>query len=140
MNNRVRNICFIKSRPIGRYYEAARLFKKAMVKEKILNRDSGFGSSDVKGIFIEVNDIIVGMALYDCRHSTTECTINFVYIEPGFRRNGLGEKLLKEVEDDLRQSGIRRVYLHSITSEMDALAEKQGFAAPTQCMTKNLIL
>jgi len=132
------NICFIKASCRGRYAAAAKSFLENMFYEKIIPQRSN--SLPSKGIFVEINDEIVGMATYDNYGSAIEATVTFIYLKPAFRKIGIGSALLRELENNLSHSGYIKLYIKAVTSDMDSLLDKFSYDMPTGCRTKVLSL
>jgi len=58
-----------------------------------------------------------------------EASINNVVVDGGYRRRGIGDKLILFLKEDLKESGIRKIFLEVATKNVGAinLYTKNGF-------------
>ena len=54
-------------------------------------------------------------------------TVDFLYVEPSARGDGLGAALLRRVEEEGRRQGARRVLLNTFSFQAPGFYEKQGY-------------
>ena len=66
--------------------------------------------------------------------SAHECYLEFLWVAPGFRRSGMGSKLLRTVLDRLTDAGVHTVWLYILNGNEDAmrLYQKFGFQSTNE--------
>ena len=75
------------------------------------------------------NDTIQGFIIVTHRRKTTVVGIETIDVDPVYRRQGIGQKLLHAAEQKLKQQGIRKIRLEVSQGNVAAirLYEKEGF-------------
>jgi ribosomal protein S18 acetylase RimI-like enzyme len=77
----------------------------------------------------EADGIIRGFIIVLYRSGTTVAGIETVNVDPSFRNQGVGTRLLAKAEEDIRGNGVRRIRLEVSTANKPAidLYERAGF-------------
>ncbi len=76
-----------------------------------------------------LDDVIRGFVIVLFRRGTTVAGIETINVDPGFRKKGIGLRLLSAAEECLRKSGIRTIRLEVAITNTAAIAlyEHAGF-------------
>jgi GNAT superfamily N-acetyltransferase len=109
---------------------------ECLLREEVLRRPLGLrlGSADLAdeenqlhfGAFGPGNDLLA--CVVAVRLSSTEARIRQMAVSPPHQRRGLGQRLMEELENNLRARGFRKLVLNARTSAA-GFYEKLGYRA-----------
>lgn len=77
--------------------------------------------------FDESTEENIGKITYDINNRNKKAKINYTYLIPEKRREGILKSLLDEILCNMQCSGMKKVELHTITEDATKAWEKLGF-------------
>ena len=77
--------------------------------------------------FDEISKENIGKIEYDLNNRNKKAKINYTYLIPERRREGILKSLLDEILCNMQCSGMKKVELHTITEDATKAWEKLGF-------------
>ena len=76
------------------------------IKANYFNRGDGFW------IAVDENDRVIGCGGYSRIPGTTEAKVHRLYVKASRKRRGIGTALLRVIEDEMRQAGVKVSKVH----------------------------
>ena len=92
--------------------------KDALGRKPTINPDlldikaNYFDKGDMFWIAVDDNDRVVGSIGYSKTECPTEAFLHRLYVKPSEKRKGIGSALVKIAEEEMKQKGIRTVWVH----------------------------
>ena len=74
---------------------------------------------------LEQDDSIIAGIVAESVEDTVE--VAYLYVDPAFRGAGLGRQLMKQVEDQAADDGMKRVFLNTYSFQAPGFYRKMGY-------------